>query len=497
MRIALAGLSHETNTYCQGLTTSSDFHALRGRSMLNARGQETDVGGAVGACAELGAAAVPIVFAQAQPSGTIARETFEAFADEIVDGLSMAGELDAVVLLLHGAGVAEGVADLEGELAARVRRCVGTDVPIAASFDLHGNITPFMCEQLNGVFACHQYPHIDLHEQGARAVRHVAAQVQSGRRAQCQMINVPMLLPTTTTFEGVGERMLADVLDVEQGHSIVDLSWFHGFPYTDTAHVGSALVLTSYADELAEEAAGELLDGIARQLWAAREAFRPQSLDASEAVATALGQVSAPGDAPVVIHETSDNCGAGTPGDGTHLLRAMLDAGLGERACFGFIVDAQTAAQAHAAGVGAQISVQLGGRTDDLHGDPIVTDAQVKALHDGRLTLQHMFRGAPLNLGPLARLVIDGMDVVVGSRRSQTFDKEPFLAVGIDVMRYDIVALKSSNHFRACFQDIAKAIVTADTPGLSTHNISVFPRQATSRRLWPLDERAAFPETET
>jgi len=118
--------------------------------------------------------------------------------------------------------------------------------------------------------------------------------------------------------------------------------------------------------------------------------------------------------------------------------------------------------------------------------------ATVRALHDGRLVMQHMFRGAPLNLGKLARLVIDGMDVVVGSRRSQTFDREPFLAVGIQVERYRYVALKSSNHFRAGFTQLAGSIVTADPPGLCTHQISIFPRNATARRFWPLHDDAQW-----
>jgi len=172
----------------------------------------------------------------------------------------------------------------------------------------------------------------------------------------------------------------------------------------------------------------------------------------------------------------------------------MLQAELGNRACFAFLVDAETAAQAHAAGVGSEIHISLGGKTDDLHGAPLELHAYVKSLHDGRLTMRAMFRGAPLNVGPIARLVVDDMDIVVASRRSQTFDTEPFLAVGIDVTHYPIVALKSSNHFRAGFQDLAAAIVTADTPGLTTHHIEVFPRQRTERRLWPLDPQAEFPE---
>lgn len=494
MRIVLAGISHETNTYCRGLTTAANFHTLRGDAMLETAGQETDVGGATAACARLGVEALPLMFTQAQPSATIARDTFEGFAEEITSGLQTAGHIDAVVLLLHGAGVAEGFDDIEGELVARVREVVGNATPITASFDLHGNITQRMCDGLNGVFACHQYPHIDLHVQADAAVEFAVRMVRDKILAQCCMVNAPMLLPTTTTFVGIGEQVLAEVLAQEQASAVVDISWFHGFPYTDIKHVGSTAVVTWFPHELDETAAQQIAHTVIKGVWDQRESFRPISLSADEAVEKALAEADGAMGAPVVIHETSDNCGAGTPGDGTHLLRAMLDAGLGARACFGFIVDAITAAQAHAAGVGATISIELGGRTDELHGAPIVTEAKVRALHDGRVTLQHMFKGMPLNLGPLARIVINGIDVVVGSRRSQTFDREPFLAVGIDVLRYEVVALKSSSHFRAGFQHLAHSIVTADPPGLSTHDIGVFSRQATGRALWPVDGRAEFGE---
>ena len=170
----------------------------------------------------------------------------------------------------------------------------------------------------------------------------------------------------------------------------------------------------------------------------------------------------------------------------------MLKAELGSDACFSFLIDPEVAAAAHRAGVGSHLTVALGGKTDDLHGEPLHLDCYVKALHDGRLVMQHMFKGAPLNVGPMARLVVDEMDIVVASRRSQTFDQEPFLAVGIDVMKYKYVALKSSNHFRAGFQHVAGTIITADTPGLTTHDISVFPRQQTSRALWPIDPKAKY-----
>ena len=134
----------------------------------------------------------------------------------------------------------------------------------------------------------------------------------------------------------------------------------------------------------------------------------------------------------------------------------------------------------------------LGGRYDQLHGAPLHVRAYVKALSDGRLIMQAMFKGAPINLGPMARLVVDGIDVVVASVRSQTFDPEPFLALGIDVRRYRIVALKSSSHFRAGFKDVAGAIVTADPPGLTTHPVEMFPRLQNTGALWPLDARTRY-----
>ena len=486
MRIAFGGIEHETNTYCAEPTPLEAFQIRRGDSLLRASGQESNVGGAVDACAALGLEPVPLMHAWTQPSGTIERSAYEALKGEFLDRLSAAGDIDGLVLLLHGAGVVDGIHDLEGDLLDSVREIVGPELPVAASFDLHGNVTQRMADTLNGVFACHQYPHIDLHERTAEAVALVAEQAKSGQRSRCAVVNVPMLIPTTTTFEGPGQAMLARVLEAEARHDVVDVSWFHGFPYTDVEHVGSMICVTSYGD------VHDVANDVAETLWQQRDTFTPTSLTAQQALAAARQLVEDGVEGPVVINETSDNCGGGAPGDGTHLLRAMLEAGLGERAVFGFLVDPDAVEQAIAAGVGRTVDLVLGGRTDDLHGAPIQAQAQVRAISDGRIVMTHMFKGTPMNIGPMVRLTIEGMEVIVASRRSQTFDSEPFLAVGVDVHRYDYVALKSSNHFRAGFTKLAGAIVTADTPGLCTLQVGVLPRQRTARRLWPLHEDARF-----
>lgn len=482
MRIAIAGIVHETNTYCKEPTFANEFYQLRGKRLLETRGQESDVGGAVDACERLGIEPVPLLYAGAQPSGTIDRVAYDTFKQEILDGLANNGVIDGVMLCLHGAGVVEGIQDLEGDLARAVRVQVGEAVPVVASFDLHGNITQDMADALDGVFACHHYPHIDLHKRSAEAVVLIQRMLEENFRPVTHVASAPMLISFATTFLGPGKAKLAQILLAEEESGVIDVSWFHGFPYTDTVHVGTFVAVTTEGDR---EQARRIAEALAEGLWADRETFRPRSLSADEAVVAARLE-AAKTEQPVVIHETSDNCGGGAPGDGTHLLRAMLDAKL-DNACFGFLVDPEVASVCHEAGVGARLQISLGGKYDDLHGAPLELTAYVKSLHDGRIRMRAMFKGAPLNLGPMARLVVDGMDVIVASRRSQTFDIEPFLAVGIDVLNYDFVALKSSAHFRAGFQDLAGAIVTADPPGLTTLKIEVFPRERAPGPLWPVD----------
>jgi microcystin degradation protein MlrC len=479
LRVAIAGIAHETNSYCRGQTPLSAFWIVRGARVRGMAATRTDVGGMLAGCEEIGAEPVPVLVSGANPSGVIEAAAYRALKSEILEGLRAAGPLDAVALALHGAGIADGVDDLEADLAWAVRDLVGRDVPIVATFDLHGNVSQRMADALDLALPCHEYPHVDLYERGHEAISLLVALLAGATYVHVERL--PLLLPTTTTFFGPAKAVNELCAEQERDPFVLDVSFFHGFPYTDVPTVGASIVATARDPDLARAAARE----VARFVWETREAFRPTSLSAREAVERAI----AVGSGPVVINETSDNPGGGAPGDGTHLLRAMLEARL-QSACFGFIADAETARSAHRAGVGAEIDIALGGKSDDLHGEPLRVRARVRALTDGRFALTHMLAGVRMNLGPSARLEIQGLDVIVTSSSQQTFDPEVFLLHGIDVRRYRIVALKSSNHFRAGFQDLAKEIVTADPPGLTTHHIEVFPRKRSPRPLWPLDAEA-------
>ena len=482
MRIGIGGINHETNTYCPQLTPLSAFTRLTGERLLRRSGTETPVGGAIDACRALGIEPIPLMAAWTQPSGIIEASAYETLKQDILDTVAAEWPLDGIFLDLHGAGVAEGVSDLEGDLTEAIRAQVGS-APIVATFDLHGNVTQRMADQLDGVFACHEYPHIDLHHRAREAIELILRMQNEGLTTERAVVSIPMLMPTTTTFHGIGKATIDRIKAIEKTENLINISWFHGFPYADTPHVGIHLVLTGVANQHNLAAIGESL---AASIWAVRDEFRIPGLSATEALDQALNAAS---EGLAVINETSDNPGGGAPGDGTHLLKAMLEADE-PATCFGFIVDPQVAALAHEMGVGAVLKTELGGKTDAMHGEPLPVSAYVKALHDGKIIMQAMFKGTPMSLGPMARLVIGQVEVIVVSNRSQTFDTEPFLALGIDVHRMRVVALKSSNHFRAGFEPIAKTIITADTPGFTTHQIDRFEKTLSPHPLWPISPNA-------
>ncbi len=499
MRIAIGGLSHETNTFCVAPTEVGEFKDRewsRGEALVaRHRGVRDYLGGMLAAAEERGIEAVPTFATRATPSGTIRRAAYEEMRSELLAGLEGAvrSGVDAICLALHGAGVAEGVDDIEGDILARVRALAGPALPVVVTLDLHANVTDEMARHATALLGVNEYPHVDSYDRGAEALA-LAADTAAGRvDPRMRLVRIPMLVPTTATSQSPVREINARCRDWEGRPGVIDCTFFHGFAHTDAPVVAAAVVAVADGRPAAAE---EAVSDVARYAWGLREAFLKSAPGPAEAIKQALASDGR----PVVINETSDNPGGGAPGDGTYLLRAMLEARVTE-ACFGFLWDPETAAQAHAAGAGAVIRVRLGGKTDAMHGAPIDAEAYVKCLTDGRFVQQSpMGRGARVDLGRMARLVIPagatpggGIDILVSSVRSQTLDPEVFLLHGIDVTRCRIVALKSSQHFRAGFEPLAARIITADSPGLTTLDLTTFPYRRLARPVWPLDEQTRFP----
>lgn len=494
MKILFGKLGHETNTFS---SERGDFKRwapngwLVGEKIRTELHGKTDYpSGMMRAAEEYGVELIPTVsLLDAGP--LLTREAVDFAVGTLLDYVEKyKKEIDGICLGLHGAGCAEGLDDLEGYTLRRVRGIVGSEMPITVSLDLHANISDEMVLLANGLFGVKQYPHVDAEQAGYLAMKSLIQQLRGEVTLRTAYVHLPLLIAPAAgcTFEMPMKRLADHVADYAKAHGLIDASLFHGFPYTDRPYAGASIVVVSDTDPTA--AAREL----ARYLWDNRHALDSKTLSAKEAVDQALETLGKPGKGYVVINETSDNPGGGAPCDGTWLLRELIERDV-PRSILGYIHDAETALQAHAAGVGATIKIRLGGKTDHLHGVPIEAEhAVVCALSDGKAVFNApMYKDMPIDFGKSARLRIGNVEVVVTEiLATQTLCNAPFLMVGADINHYGIVCVKSSNHFKAYFSERAKAIVTADPPGIHTSNFSQLPFAHIARPVYPLDPDTVF-----
>ncbi|GHV46878.1 microcystinase C [Synergistales bacterium] len=492
MKIAVCQFSHETNTLSP---LRSDFESMArsgwsdaGELVKNNRGIPSYIGGAIKAAEEEGVGVIPISSLYGSAGPLILRDCVNHVLGVIQKELRTAlDEIDGVFLALHGAGCAEGIDDLESHTLRAVREVVGNK-PVMASLDLHANVTGEMVALSDGLFGIKEYPHTDMAEAGYAALKCLARTIRGEIKPLTALVRVPVLLPPSlcSTFVNPMKEIKEYVAAYAKERGLLDATLFHGFPYSD--HSGTGVTVLAMADGRKPEA--EALE-LARYFWGRRAEFLPVSLTPDEAIDIALAEVK---DGFAVIHETSDNPGGGTPADGTHLLRALLERDV-PRSIMGYIVDPEAAEICHKAGVGAKVDMAVGGKKDNCHGEPIlVKGAEVLNLSNGKIVFTSpMRRGVPFDYGKSARVRCGQVEFILVSGRYQTLDDRAFLMTGADIHDYRIIGVKSSNHFRGFFQPLADVIVTADPPGLITNNFKSLTYARLRRPVFPLDEIADKP----
>jgi microcystin degradation protein MlrC len=497
-RIAHGGFMHETNSFVLPLTDYATFCTHGSRPPVS-RGQEVSDRLRNTSFATAGFLdvmegqheLVPLVWAAALAGGTVTGEAYERIAAELIAALSRAMPVDALYLDLHGAMVSEPFADGEGELIRRARAVVGERVPIAISLDYHANVTPQMAGLCDALFGYLTYPHVDQTETGQRAARAIATLLERGRATARAYRQVPFLIPLTsqcTTLEP--SRSIVERAERLVGGSLLNVSYLAGFPPSDLADCGPTVSVHGYVQADVDAAADALTSEIIR-----REAeFAVDLLDPDEGVRRAMRIVAA-GGGRVILADTQDNPGCGGTSDTTGLLAALVR-NRAEAVVLGNLYDADAARKAHAAGVGGEIEIALGGRSGPAGVEPLQGRFRVEQLGDGRMrTTGPHVGGRNIDLGPMARLRIAGVDVVVTSRRMQAHDQAPFRHVGADPDRYRILALKSTVHFRADFGPLADQILIVIAPGAHLSDTTRYPytRMRAGVRLYPLGPAFAGP----
>ena len=478
MKVAFAGFLHETNTFAPAPADLAAFRfgggyvpMVEGAAMIDAvRGVNLGIAGSLDVARLRGWGCVPVLWAGAIPSAPVTREAFETIADRIVAGMRAAGDLDGVFLDLHGAMVAEHLDDGEGEIARRVRAAVGSEVPIVAALDLHGNISRDFVETVDGLVAFRTYPHVDMAETGAAAARLLDHIMTTGSRPAKAFRRMSYLVPIPfQSTDMAPARGLYESLGGVERDGALSASLFMGFPAADIPDCGPTAV--AFADT--QVAADHAADSIAAAYEAAEPRFDNKTWPAAEAVAEAMRLAGSGG--PVVIADTQDNPGAGGVSATTGLLRALVAAEARD-AAIGLIVDPGTARQAHETGKGGSATFRIGGHPEFPTDTPFEVQAVVETLADGKLhATGPYYGGSHLDLGPSACLRIGGVRVAVSSRIAQMADRAMFRFVGIAPERQAILVVKSSTHFRADFAPIASQVLIGLAPGPMPYNPADLP----------------------
>ncbi len=490
MRIATGGIIHETSTCVSTPTTLHEFEydrgIVRGEDLIEQfRGTNVCSGGFIGGAATHGFELVPLLRASAFPGGLTPRDDYEALKAELLERLAAADaeeRVDGVLLDLHGAMVVDGIDDGDGDVIEGVRGVIGTDRPIVVTQDLHGNHTKRRVEAADALVGFDTFPHVDMAERGREAADIIARTVRGEIRPTQAIHQMPLFwsTPCQITAHPPMDDVIRRVHDIEARPSIISVTIATGFPWADVPEVGSSVIVVADGDlELAQRTADEFGAWIFenRERWYSPPLAVRDALDAAEK----LGRY------PIILADHTDNTGGGSPGDSTEVLRTFLELGLRE-ALILYMVDADAAQQAHAAGVGSRIHVSLGGRSDPIQGPPVEAAAMVVAVTDGKFDYDGpMFAGLTGNMGTSALLKIEGVSVVVVTAREQPFDMAFSRTLGVDCAAMRYISVKSAAHFRAAFEPIAGSITNVDAAGIHTHDFSKLPFQKRTRPVFPVE----------
>jgi microcystin degradation protein MlrC len=478
-RIAVGGFLHETNTFAPTKATYQDFvHGGGWPAMAHGAGvlkvmRKINVGlaGFNEAAESHGWELVPTISAAASPCAHVTKDAFERIMQEMISGIANAGPIDAVYLDLHGAMVTEHYDDGEGEILARVRKVIGKDLPLVASLDLHANVSPEMIAHADALIAYRTYPHIDMADTGRACAKHLARLLKSKTRLAKAFRQLPFLIPISwqctndQPTKGIYEKLAALESD-----DVPTLSFAPGFPAADFAHCGPSVFAYGRTQADADAAA----ERIVALVESHENDFDGRIYSPDDGVRLAM-ELAKTANRPIIIADTQDNPGAGGDSDTTGMLRALVR-NKASGAALGVIYDPASAKAAHAAGVGATVTLDLGGKSGIPGDAPYRETFVVEKLSDGQFVAPGPYYGGrDMDMGPSACLRIGDVKVVVGSYKAQLADQSMYRYVGIEPTKQKILVNKSSVHFRADFEPIAEKLLICAAPGAMPADTATLP----------------------
>lgn len=504
LRIATLGIHHETNTFATNKTTMNDFKRSGMQTYAVQRGQQyhdmhelsqTSMAGFIQASKRLDFDLIPLIFAATDPAGTISKEVYDTLGGEALKMLQDQGPFDGVLLNQMGAAVSEEYPDMDGELARRVREIVGPDVPVAMTLDLHANVSQQMANETDVLVIYKTNPHTDAVPRAHDACDLVVRMATDNWRPAMWLEQPPMVVGIFQhdTRDMPMKAVIDDLETVLAQTGIVGGSIGEGYPWSDVYENGLACyVLHEDSVDEAKKAARWIAD----RAWSNRkELYEPVGPTSSEAVEYALKQAAEKSDdsGPIVLLDVGDNIGAGSSGDSTFLLAEAVKHGASS--WLQTVRDTEAIDVCVAAGIGSTVTVNVGGKTDSLHGEPVQLTGRVTRMSDGRFedtgTVHAGWRF--FDAGPTVVIESEeGPTVALVTSRVGNMSREQFYSLGYRPDDFDIVVAKGVVSPRPAYQPIASEMITVNTPGATSADMSTFEYKRVRESLYPLDLNAEY-----
>ena len=491
MKIVIAQMQHETNTFSPVPTPWEAFGnagPFLGRAAYEAiRGTRLPMAAFIDLAEAAGANIATPIAAWANPSGPVDGKAYDRICALICE--EVARGCDAVFLDLHGAMVvADRTDDGEGTLLEKVR-AVAPTVPIAVSLDLHANVTERMVRNCTAIAGYKTYPHVDQYESGQLAGSIVLRAMKGEVKPVMAWGNVPLLAQTLR--QNTGETPMQDCVEAARAaekRGLLAATAFGGFQQADIHDAGLSAVVVADGDRSAAESACKTILDVA---WKHKEAFIYRGEPLEQAIARAR-QMAEGGGGPVLLLDHADNCASGANQDTMYVLKEALRQGLTGIAV-GPVRDAEAVAQMVQAGVGARVTLKVGGKMDmpsiRRKGEPLELTGVVRSITDGEYTITGpQFHGMRCYMGRSTVLDTGAAQIVVIERNQEPWDRGVFTSVGIDPAQARFLLLKSRMYFRPVFLPIAKGLVFCDAPGVGTSDWTLFEYRKLRRPIYPLDE---------
>jgi microcystin degradation protein MlrC len=486
MRLVIAMMKHETNTFSPVRTDWQRFldwgAYLGGEARRAYEGTAMPIGAYLKLAREIDAEVVTPVAAEAMPSGKVAAQAYALMTEAILDAVRRG--CDAAMLDLHGAMVAETTPDGEGTLLERIR-ALAPDLPIAVTCDLHANLTDRMVRNCTALVGYKTYPHIDMYEVGEQVGRILLRAMKGEIRPVMGWTRRPLLAQTLRMgTDDEPMKSLIALARAEERQGLLAATVFGGFPLADMADAGMSAICIANGDRAAAQAAAERLMDAA---WERREDF----LYRHEPLEQAVARAKAITEGPVLLLDHADNVGSGGTQDVMTVLREVIRQGL-EDVAVAAVWDPEAVRKMTEAGVGATLTMELGGKTDmpaiGKRGEPLRVTGRVRTLTDGEWIVRGpMYTGVKVAMGPSAVLDTGKVQIVIVSRHHEPWDQGVFTSVGIDPKTKRYLLLKSRIHYRAGFAPLARATITCDGEGVTTSDNNLLRFEHVRRPVFPLD----------